>query len=275
MKTTNDEQMISDLLQTLQLNVLEAHNTQCPLDWKELDYIPRYNKLYYILNGEGWIKVGNKEFKPAPGQLCLMPAYMLQSYSTLSNRPYLKDWCHFTATIGPFDLFQWIGVPVCIDIKDNGEMAGLFRQLITLRENSAFIARLREKAVLLEIISRYLDQVPVRMLQHRTEELNRLNIIQNYVDQHLHTSISVEEMAGTIHLHPNYFITYFRKHFGTSPLKYVNRKRVEKAKLLLTTTPLSIKEIADQTGFKETNHFTKFFRKETSYSPTEYRSAFA
>ncbi|MOA01751.1 HTH-type transcriptional activator Btr [compost metagenome] len=100
-----------------------------------------------------------------------------------------------------------------------------------------------------------------------------MNVIQQYVDTRLHTSISIDQMAEAVHLHPNYFIAYFKKHFGIPPLKYVNRKRCDRAKQLLTSTSLSIKEIADQTGFKETNHFAKFFRKETSLSPTEYRSA--
>lgn len=271
----NSEQIaLSDLLQSLQVQLLVAHKTQVSNDWRETDSVPAYNKLYFICEGEGWIRIGNDDYYPKPGQLFLTPAHMKKSFSAINGRPYLKYWCHFTLTAGPFDLFQWIGVPLCIDVGDTGKMTQLFQEMIDWRQQESIVARLREKALLLEIISCFLEAVPIQVLQHRSEEMNRLNIIQQYVDNHLHTSISINQMAEAVHLHPNYFIAYFKKHFGVPPLKYVNRKRTDRAKQLLTATPLSIKEIADQTGFNETNHFTKFFRKETSLSPTEYRMAY-
>ncbi|RAP78040.1 helix-turn-helix domain-containing protein [Paenibacillus montanisoli] len=264
---------ISDLLRALQIDVITAFKTQVTTDWVDLDYVPEYNKLYYIVEGEGWLKVDGHEMYPAPGELCLMPAYTRQSYSVLANkRPFLKYWCHFTASIGPFDLFQWIGVPLKISIADQEEMTALFKLLVSLRASGSIISRLREKSIMLEIIARYLEHVPITILQHRSEELKRIQFIQEYIDGHMAESLRIEDMAKAAHLHPNYFIAYFKKHFGVPPLKYVSRKRADKAKFLLATTTHSIKEIADQIGFKETNHFAKFFRKETGQSPTEYRA---
>ncbi|WP_141504269.1 AraC family transcriptional regulator [Paenibacillus luteus] len=271
----SEQHALSDLLQSLQLQLLITHKTQVSHDWSESNTVPEFNKLYYICEGEGWIQIGDKDYYPKPGQLFLVPAHTRVSFSTLNNRPYLKYWCHFNIMAGPFDLFQWIGVPLCLDVEDPDRLIDLFREMIGWHEQNTIVARLREKSALLEIVSRFLEAVPIQVLQHRTEEINRLNVIQQYVDSRLHTSISIDQMAEALHLHPNYFSAYFKKHFGIPPLKYVSRKRTERAKQLLTTTSFSIKEIADQTGFKETNHFTKFFRKETSLSPTEYRAAYS
>ncbi|CAM4210552.1 AraC-like DNA-binding protein [Paenibacillus endophyticus] len=275
MMRRNEQHALSDLLQSLQLQLIIAHKTQVSMNWAETDSTPEYNKLYYICEGEGWIRIGNVDYYPKPGQLFLTPAHTRISFSARNNRPYLKYWCHFSILAGPFDLFQWIGVPLCLDIDDHSRMTALFQELIAWHEQPTIVARLREKAILLEIVSRYLESVPIQVLQHRSEEMSRLNIIQQFVDSRLHLNISIDQMAEALHLHPNYFSAYFKKHFGIPPLKYVNRKRTERAKLLLTTTSLSVKDIADQCGFKETNHFTKFFRKETSLSPTEYRSAYS
>ncbi|WP_336784989.1 AraC family transcriptional regulator [Paenibacillus sp. MMO-177] len=263
---------LTDLLHGLQIDVLEARKTLVTHDWNDFDYVPEYNKLYFILEGEGWLKVGGTELTPSPGDLCLLPAHTRQSYATLKNRqPFHKYWCHFSAAIGPFDLFQWIGVPLSVPVADREEMAELFKLLGSLHANKNFIAKLREKSIMLEIISRYLEHVPINILQHRSEDMKRLQIIQAYIDSHMDGNLKVEDMAKAAHLHPNYFIAYFKKHFGLSPLKYVSMKRVDKAKILLSTTSHSVKDIALQTGFKETNHFAKFFRKETGQSPTEYR----
>lgn len=271
----SEQHALSDLLQSLQLQLIIAHKTQVSMSWGETNSTPEYNKLYYICEGEGWIRIGNDDYYPKPGQLFLTPAHSRVSFSALNGRPYLKYWCHFSILAGPFDLFQWIGVPLCLNIEDSAHMTILFEELIGWHEQHTIVARLREKALLLEIVSRFLESVPIQVLQHRSEEMNRLNIIQQYVDSRLHTGISIDQMAESLHLHPNYFSAYFKKHFGIPPLKYVSRKRTDRAKLLLTSTSLSIKEIADQTGFKETSHFTKFFRKETSLTPSEYRSAYS
>lgn len=273
MKNKREASALMDLLQALQVDVSHAQKTQVTTDWRDLDYVPEYNKLYYIVEGEGYLKVDGQEMYPVPGELCLMPAFTQQSYSYLpGKKPYLKYWCHFTASIGPFDLFQWIGVPLRITTADQEEMTALFKLLVSLRSNPSLISRLREKSVMLEIIARYLEHVPITILQHRSEDMKRIQFIQEYIDSHLEDSLKIEDMAKAAHLHPNYFIAYFKKHFGMPPLKYVSRKRADKARILLTTTTLSIKEIADQIGFKETNHFAKFFRKEAGQSPTEYRA---
>lgn len=269
-----EQQALSDLLQALQVQLLVAHKTQVPKDWGETNSVPSYNKLYFICEGEGWIRIGEDDYYPKAGQLFLTPAHIQKSFSAINNRPYLKYWCHFSMIAGPFDLFQWIGVPLCINVQDTDKLSNLFQEMIDCHHQHTVIARLREKALLLEIIALFLEAAPLRVLQHRSEEMNRLHIIQQFVENRLHTAITVDQMAEAVHLHPNYFIAYFKKHFGVPPLRYVSRKRADRAKLLLTTTGLSIKEIADQIGFKETNHFTKFFRKETSLSPTEYRAAY-
>ncbi|MDQ0058583.1 AraC family transcriptional regulator [Paenibacillus harenae] len=270
----NEQQTLSDLLQSVQLQIHAADYTQVSDEWGEEGSLPPYNKLYYICGGEGWIRIGDTEYAPKAGQLFVAPAHSPISFGTVGGRrPFLKYWCHFSITAGPFDLFQWIGMPLCINARDSDRITALFQAMVECKSQQTIASRLREKAVLLELVALYLEDVPVRVLQHRSEEISRLHIIQQYVASHLGASITVEHMAEAVHLHPNYFIAYFKKHLGVPPMKYVNLKRAERAKLLLTTTSLSIKEIADQTGFQDTSHFTKFFRKETSLSPTEYRAA--
>jgi len=263
---------ISDIIRNMQVHVLNAQYTQCWPEWRELDYTPAYSKLYYIVEGEGWLKINGQPFWPTPGQLFLMPAHVEQSYSAISDRPFLKYWCHFTATAGDLDFFQWLDVPYCFDSLDQTKMTALFHELFLLHQEASIPARLKEKAILLDILSQLLTASPLLIHQNRTPEIERLTIIQQYIDSHLHDEVTLEGMAAHLHLHPNYFIKYFKKHFGISPLKYVIRKKMDKAKVLLKTTTLSIKEIGARTGFDDANHFSKTFRREIGYSPTEYRT---
>ncbi|HAF99590.1 AraC family transcriptional regulator [Paenibacillus lactis] len=273
MKSERSEQeAIQQMLLNMQVQILEAKKTQCWPEWRELDYTVSYNKLYFILEGEGWVKIGKEELYPKPGQLILMPARTKQSYSTISDRPFLKYWCHFSAAVGDADVFSWLDVPRCYDLEQPLEMSHLFQELVDAHHTETVAARLKEKSVMLDILSRVFSDQEPQIHSHRTGDMERLNKVQQYVKDHLHEEITLEQMAGTLHLHPNYFIKYFKRHFGITPQKYLSVKRMERAKLLLRTTSLSIKEIADATGFESANYFSKTFRKEVGYSPSEYRN---
>ncbi|MCU6708578.1 AraC family transcriptional regulator [Paenibacillus sp. J5C_2022] len=262
---------VQEMLLNMQVQIIEANLTQCWPDWRELDYTPAYNKLYFILDGEGWVKVGERELYPEPGQLIMMPAHAKQSYSAISDRPFHKYWCHFTATAGGTDVFQWLDMPLCYNELDRERLEGLFRELVDARRSYALVSRLKEKSVLLHILTLVMENQPLRISESHSQEMERLTRIQQYVDSHLQRELTLEELASVLHLHPNYFSKYFKRHFGVSPLKYVSRKRMEHAKLLLKTSSQSIKEIAQATGFEDANYFSKTFRREVGYSPTEYR----
>jgi len=271
--TSDALKALYDMLPNLQIDLIEAHLTQCRPDWRELDYVPAYNKLYFILDGEGWLKIGGRESRPKPGQLCLMPAHIRQSYSAIEGAPpFRKYWCHFTANLGSTGLFQWLETPDCMDVADPARIAERFEALIACRRERSLSARLQEKAVLLDLLAVVAEQAAVRAGGRQAEDAERLSRIATYIEERLHGPVTLEDIARQVHLHPNYLIRYFKKHFGVTPLKYLNRKRMEKARMLLRSTPLSIKEIAERTGFADTNHFAKAFRRESGSSPSAFRA---
>jgi AraC-like DNA-binding protein len=271
---TFGSEALKEILPNLQVHLIEAHYTECWPEWREIDYTPAHNKLYFILEGEGWLRIGGREFRPRPGQLCLMPAHVKQSYSVIEGRrPFLKYWCHFTATVGPLDLFQWLETPFVLDVSDRlGDVVRLFEELTTAYRDGSLAARFQEKSSLLALIAVLADNAAVKFGSRQREDAARLERIKQYVEEHLHEAVTLEDLARHVYLHPNYLIKYFNKHFGVSPLKYIGRKRMEKARFLLRSTGLSIKEIAQLTGFGDMNHFSKAFRRETSFSPSAYRS---
>lgn len=63
----------------------------------------------------------------------------------------------------------------------------------------------------------------------------------------------------------------FKKHYGVSPLVYVNALRAARARSLLKDTELGISEIAYKLGFENLGYFTRFFKKYSGMSPVAYR----
>ncbi len=269
----NKEVLLKNYLSNLQVEVDVASYVHCPQNWREIDYVPGYNKFYWIRGGQGWLKIGNEEYYPKPGQLFIMPAGVLQSYSTISKNTFRKYWCHFIAKIGDVNLFDIIHCPVFVDVGNDHRLEKLFGKLICNMESSQFTSIIKRKAALIEIISYFLDNTNIESIFLSTSpSVDKLNHVLSYIEDNLSDNINIETLAQIVHFHPNYFIKFFRDHLGCSPIKYINRTRVEKAKYLLKNTSLTIKEIADKIGFNDSSYFSKTFKKYTDLSPLEFRN---
>lgn len=86
------------------------------------------------------------------------------------------------------------------------------------------------------------------------------------------TPVNIEELAKKLSMSYSTFRKAFKKNIGISPNQYLLDLRLKKAKDLLTATTLSIKEIADQTGFDSIYYFSKHFKKKNGISPKLFRS---
>lgn len=82
---------------------------------------------------------------------------------------------------------------------------------------------------------------------------------------------NVQELADTAGVTRFSIHRAFRDKAGTTPKRYLDSLRLQKALSLLRECDLSISEIAMQTGFGSANYFAKFFRKKTGLTPTRFR----
>ena len=272
----NKEMLINTYICNVQASLLVAAFTHCPREWRDIDYVPDYSKLYYILEGEGWLKIGEEEFYPRPGQLFLMPAGKKQSYSAISGNTFKKYWCHFKAAVGEISLFDVIRLPYCVDVEDRDKnmLKSIFNKLVAAYGSLGPEASLQGKSSLYELLAFYVGNAARQAGGIRTVDspsMEKMLEVIKYIDGRLSENISIEDLAGIMNFHPNYFIRFFKKHMGVSPAHYINIKRMEKSKLLLNLKGASISEIAEALGFNDVYHFSKAFKNHTGFSPTEYR----
>ena len=82
-------------------------------------------------------------------------------------------------------------------------------------------------------------------------------------------NIEIDDLAAISGMKPEYFRHSFSKAFGVPPLKYINRLKLERAKLLLSEGR-SVNDTAAAVGFVSANYFTRFFRERTGLTPTEF-----
>ena len=95
---------------------------------------------------------------------------------------------------------------------------------------------------------------------------------QQVIQHHLYEDLSVEELAFLCNMSISSFKRKFKNTYGTSPKRYINTKRLEKAQHLLSTSELSVGEICFECGYNDLSYFSKTFKRQFGKLPSELRS---
>ena len=93
----------------------------------------------------------------------------------------------------------------------------------------------------------------------------------NYIHAHFAEAVTVKGLADTLSVDQNYLIRLFKNELETTPGKYLLETRLLRARLMLTQTDQSVKEVAAACGFSVPSYFTKCFRARFGRAPLEFR----
>ena len=83
--------------------------------------------------------------------------------------------------------------------------------------------------------------------------------------------LTLKELASTCNISPAYFCRRYKAAFGIAPVANLVRARIEAAKVLLRTTSLTCKEVAEQVGFRDHVFFSKMFKRRCEETPDAFR----
>ncbi len=96
--------------------------------------------------------------------------------------------------------------------------------------------------------------------------------IADYLDEHFAEKISLDQIAENMYLSPFYISKIFKSEIGESPIHYLIRIRMEKAKELLEKKPeLSVADVSGCVGYEDVYHFSKLFKKTYGVSPSKVK----
>lgn len=96
----------------------------------------------------------------------------------------------------------------------------------------------------------------------------------DYLDKHyLDPNFSCAELSAISNISNTYYTKIFIEKFGVTPKKYVTTRKLEHARELLHSTPLSVTEISDISGFTSLYNFSRAFKNHFGISPENYRNS--
>ncbi|MDQ1000484.1 AraC-like DNA-binding protein [Neobacillus niacini] len=108
----------------------------------------------------------------------------------------------------------------------------------------------------------------------RKSKSNKLTIVEkaeDYIEMNFSEDISMEEMAGKLHVHPSHLMRVFKKEKGITISHYRNLKRIKEAKELILFSNLSMTDIAIMVGFSNPQYFSRFFKEIEGITPVEFK----
>lgn len=93
---------------------------------------------------------------------------------------------------------------------------------------------------------------------------------EKYVEDHYSEDLNNTDIAEALCYHPNYLSRVIKNRTGKSMHRYIMEYRIMQASKLLNSTNLPISDVARKTGFKNSDHFSAYFKKITGVNAKEY-----
>lgn len=227
--------------------------------------------LCLVLDGSAFLNVGNKSYRVKKGDFYLLPENAYSTFGCDEEEKFILRYVHFRTDLLSCSLFNWIDCSEwavhlsdfdfkrCIEYHENLYMCSL--------QSPTVNRAITENCMLHNLLYIFLKQVNVK---ERKQEDWIGNTLQ-YISDNLDKDLSIENLAGRIALHPNYFIRCFTSKVGISPARYIAELRVQYAKTLLVQGTKTMQEICSAIGMSEISVFYGFFRRHTGTTPLKYK----
>ena len=228
------------------------------------------HEVMLCVGGRGWVQACGRRRAVGPGQWVWVDGRKAHRYGASEEDPWELFWVRME---GPrlnrlSELLGVDGVAVW-DARREQEAVGVYRSVFggMGREGVGGVAALSaDLARLLALVAEargvhgVVERVPAVLC--RPLEAMR----GQYFKMH-----RVSELAGMAGMSSAHFSRLFRASFGTSPIDWLRRERVNQAKRLLAEGDLQIQEVAERVGYRDRFFFSKDFRRMVGLTPRQYR----
>ncbi|GAD58264.1 transcriptional regulator, AraC family [Brevundimonas abyssalis TAR-001] len=167
------------------------------------------------------------------------------------------------------DIGTYIGAR---DAEVEAIAARLRRELVTGESAGRVLAESFAKALLVRLFRIYTHDRSGTLPVKGGLEAAKLARVLDYIDAHLSEKITLDRLAAVAGLSSHHFSGAFKAMTGLPPIKFVNRRRLERARDALATTDRTISDIAHGLGFPSHSHLSTYFKRDMGTPPSQFRS---
>ncbi|UZR98382.1 helix-turn-helix domain-containing protein [Chondrinema litorale] len=271
-----------------------SNNMNRSIDMSKLPspHIKSFYKISFLKNVSGQLKYGQRYYDfEEGGMIFIAPHQVLETHTHQSNHS------GYTLLFHP-DLL--LNTPLANKIKQYGFFSYDVNETLHLSENEkktiiSILTVIEDELKLpiddfsqdiiisqIELLLNYSNRFYKRQfITRKAVNSDILQKLETYLDAYLideqaltNGIPTVQALANIVNLSPSYLSDMLRTLIGRNAQQFIHDKLIEKAKELLSTTNLSISEIAYQLGFEYSQSFSRLFKTKTDLSPIEFRKSF-
>ncbi|MGF2146170.1 AraC family transcriptional regulator [Vagococcus fluvialis] len=248
------------------------------IPWQHLPRINHNYELFIGINETLHLIVEEKNIKVRPGDILLIPpnVYFTGGQQSAANLSFY--WLHFLlpetelflTTIDTLEDESVIWPLYAENFITSNEII-LFQQLITTMKNNQRQNDLLNSFTKTFLLSLSANTKKKYQQQKTTPENQLIAFVADWLEQNSAQAITVQEVANYFGYNKVYLSHLFSKEMGMTLTRYLQLQRIEKAKILLGNSPITIKEVAFAVGFEDEKYFSRVFKKLEHLSPVDYR----
>ncbi len=180
----------------------------------------------------------------------------------------LEDFLNFVSS-------KETGAFITLKVSQKNEIINLLNRILKEKENPEIGSEFLNYLFVLELfvlISRALKMEWENSIKNKSPKLKELiQASVSYINNNFERDISLKDIARYVFLSSSYFTRAFKEEIGISPINYLLKVRVERAKELLRDTDLKVSDIALSVGFSNHQRFNDIFKKYVKHTPLKFR----
>lgn len=224
--------------------------------------------LFLIVQGGMEMRIDGAAYRAQPGQAVLFDCKKPHEYQAAGHSAFY--WLLFNGAQSALffdEILEMHGGQQVFDAPDRADMQFALSQILQSCENGRRLPEHRYSELIYQILCRLLQAGG----EPRDDWDELIDRAIAFMDRQYQTSISVQDVSARFHVSSSYFSKRFKERTGYSPYEYLVLRRIDRAKLLLATTPMTVKQIAYATGYNSEENFIHSFKKKVGLSPNAFR----
>ena len=233
--------------------------------WNIMNDIIDFVDISYVIDGQAEYIINNKKYIVGPGDLLCIPVGSRRAATCYGNS--IVELYSINGVVRNIN-GEDIALPLPLISK-----IGIHKDIISLYNDLNIVWRLRDagyklkaRAIQLMILQRYFQMI---VYQKDTSTMDkRIKTVLRFMATHYMEALTVQKMAELVNLSDMYFGSLFKQETGLTFRQYLTSIRMNRAEDMLYSGEYKISEIADACGFSDVFYFSRIFKENRGFAPS-------
>lgn len=254
----------ADILNKMNIEISAAKYVVLDENWKCEPFSSPFSRLYFVTEGEGYLKYGDKTITMHRGNVYFVPSECEFSYSCECLE---KLYFHVSvSTIEGYDLFSGAdgiySIPYSVE-----DIFKLRKYLISDNYEDIFKLKMLILKVMVDITDTYkLNKTYIKQLSPLIQR------VISYIEKNTRINLSVADIKNELFLSESKIRNSFKAEMGIPIGRYIDDMVFIKAKQLLSKKDLSIAQVSLELGFCDQFYFSRRFKERFNMTPSEFKN---